>query len=443
MSLEPAARSIVQRLQSAGFQALYAGGCVRDKLRGVEPHDYDIATDAKPEEVQRLFPRTVAVGAQFGVVCVMEEGAEFQVASFRADGLYIDGRHPETVVFSSPEVDAQRRDFTINGLFFDPIREKLIDYVGGQRDLEARLLRAIGNAADRFTEDRLRMLRAVRFAATLGFEIESATWAAVREHAAHILEVSAERIRDELVKIFTSPQRVRGLDLLNESGLLHQILPEMEALKGCEQPPQFHPEGDVWIHTRIMLGLLPEQVSVPLVFSVLLHDIGKPKTYSVDETGRIRFSGHDKLGAEMTERIMTRLRFSRKEIDATVAAVARHMVFKDVPEMRVSKLKRFMASEHFDDELELHRVDCTSSHHDLSNYTFIQQKREEFAHEPLIPEPLIRGQDLIALGYEPGPAFKPILEAVQSRQLEGTLSTREEAIAWVKMEFGGQVISNQ
>jgi poly(A) polymerase len=443
MSLEPAARSIVQRLQRAGFQALYAGGCVRDKLRGVEPHDYDIATDAKPEEVQRLFPRTVAVGAQFGVVCVMEEGAEFQVASFRADGLYIDGRHPETVVFSSPEVDAQRRDFTINGLFFDPIREKLIDYVGGQRDLEARLLRAIGNAADRFTEDRLRMLRAVRFAATLGFEIESATWAAVREHAAHILEVSAERIRDELVKIFTSPQRVRGLDLLNESGLLHQILPEMEALKGCEQPPQFHPEGDVWIHTRIMLGLLPEQVSVPLVFSVLLHDIGKPKTYSVDETGRIRFSGHDKLGAEMTERIMTRLRFSRKEIDATVAAVARHMVFKDVPEMRVSKLKRFMASEHFDDELELHRVDCTSSHHDLSNYTFIQQKREEFAHEPLIPEPLIRGQDLIALGFEPGPAFKPILEAVQSRQLEGTLSTREEAIAWVKMEFGGQVISNQ
>src|SRR4051794_3545861 len=415
MSLEPAARSIVQRLQGAGFQALYAGGCVRDMLRGVEPHDYDIATDAKPDEVQRLFPRTVAVGAQFGVVCVMEGGAEFQVASFRADGLYIDGRHPETVVFSSPEVDVQRRDFTINGLFFDPIREELIDYVGGRRDLEARLLRAIGDAADRFREDRLRMLRAVRFAATLGFEIEPSTWAAVREHAAHIREVSAERIRDELVKIFTSPQRVRGLDLLDASGLLREVLPEMEALKGCEQPPQFHPEGDVWIHTRIMLGLLPEQVSVPLVFSVLLHDIGKPATYSYDEKDqRIRFSGHDKLGAEMTEQIMTRLRFSRREIDATVAAVARHMVFKDVPDMRVSKLKRFMAGEHFEDELELHRVDCTSSHNDLSNYTFLQQKREEFAHEPLIPEPLITGRDLIELGLNPGPLFKQILDAVQS-----------------------------
>jgi poly(A) polymerase len=434
----------VQRLQAAGFQALYAGGCVRDMLRGVEPHDYDIATDARPDEVQRLFPRTVAVGAQFGGVCVIEAGTEFQVASFRADGLYFDGRHPESVVFSSPEVDAQRRDFTINGLFFDPIREELIDYVDGRRDLDARVLRAIGNAADRFAEDRLRMLRAVRFAATLGFEIEASTWAAVREHAAHLREVSAERIRDELVKIFTSPQRVRGLDLLDESGLLHEILPEMEALKGCEQPPQFHPEGDVWVHTRIMLGLLPEQVSVPLVFSVLLHDIGKPATYSYDEKDqRIRFSGHDKLGAEMTEQIMSRLRFSRKEIDATVAAVARHMIFKDVPDMRVSKLKRFMASEHFEDELELHRVDCTSSHHDLSNYTFLQEKREEFAHEPLIPEPLISGRDLIALGFVPGPAFKPILEAVQSRQLEGTLTTSEEALAWVKEEFGGGKVSSE
>lgn len=443
-TIETAARAIIQRLQSSGFQALYAGGCVRDMLRGVEPHDYDIATDAKPEEVQRLFPRTVAVGAQFGVVCVMEAGTEFQVASFRADGLYIDGRHPESVVFSSPEIDAQRRDFTINGLFFDPIREELIDYVDGRRDLEARVLRAIGNPADRFREDRLRMLRAVRFATTLGFEIDPGTWTAIRENAAHLREVSAERIRDEAVKIFTSPQRVRGLDLLDDSGLLREILPEMEALKGCEQPPQFHPEGDVWVHTRIMLGLLPEQVSVPLVFSVLLHDIGKPATYSYDEKDqRIRFSGHDKLGAEMTEEIMSRLRFSRKEIDATVAAVARHMVFKDVPDMRVSKLKRFMASENFDDELELHRVDCTSSHHDLSNYTFLQEKREEFSHEPLIPAPLISGRDLIALGFTPGPAFKPILDAVQSRQLEGTLTTPEEAVAWVREEYGAAVSTEQ
>ncbi|HEV7404925.1 MAG TPA: CCA tRNA nucleotidyltransferase [Chthoniobacteraceae bacterium] len=437
-AIETAAHAIVQRLQDAGYQALYAGGCVRDRLRGVEPHDYDIATDAKPEEVQRLFPRTVAVGAQFGVVCVMEAGTEFEVASFRADGLYIDGRHPESVVFSSPEIDAQRRDFTINGLFFDPIRQELIDYVGGRRDLEAKVLRAIGKAADRFREDRLRMLRAVRFAATLGFEIEPATWAAVRENAAHIREVSPERIRDELVKIFTSPQRVRGLDLLDESGLLREVLPEMERLKGCEQPPQFHPEGDVWVHTRIMLGLLQEEVSAPLVFSVLLHDIGKPATFAVDETGRIRFNGHEKVGAEMTETIMSRLRFSRKEIDATVHAVSRHMIFKDVPDMRVSRLKRFMASEIFDDEMELHRVDCTSSHHDLSNYTFLQEKREEFSHEPLIPEPLVTGRDLIALGFTPGPAFKPILEAVQSRQLEGTLTSAEEAIAWVKEEFARQ-----
>ncbi|HYR58433.1 MAG TPA: CCA tRNA nucleotidyltransferase, partial [Chthoniobacteraceae bacterium] len=265
-SLENSARSIVRRLQDAGFTALYAGGCVRDRLLGAEPHDYDVATDAKPEQVQALFRRTVAVGAHFGVICVIEDGREFQVASFRADGLYLDGRHPETVTFSTPELDAQRRDFTINGLFFDPIAERLIDYVGGQRDLEARVLRAIGNAADRFREDRLRMLRAVRLATVLGFEIEPATWRAVRENAPHIRDVSAERIREELVKIFLAPARVRGWDLLDESGLMREILPELEALKGCEQPPQFHPEGDVFTHTRIMLGLLPEQVTVPLVF---------------------------------------------------------------------------------------------------------------------------------------------------------------------------------
>ncbi len=434
-SLEASARAIVRRLQDAGFTALYAGGCVRDQLLGTEPHDYDIATDAKPEQVQNLFRRTVAVGAQFGVICVMDEGSEFQVASFRADGLYIDGRHPESVTFSTPEQDAQRRDFTVNGLFFDPIAGRLIDYVGGQDDLKARVLRAIGNPADRLREDRLRLLRAVRFATVLGFDLDPATWRAVCENAPHIREVSAERIREELVKIFLAPARVRGWDLLDESGLMRAVLPELENLKGCEQPPQFHPEGDVFKHTRIMLGLLPAEVSVPLVLSVLFHDIGKPGTFAVDPDGRIRFSGHDKLGAEMTEEVMTRLRFSRAEIDATVEAVAQHMVFKDVQQMRVAKLKRFMARPHFDEEMELHRVDCTSSHGMLDNYEFLKTKREEFVSEPLIPPALITGRDLIALGLTPGPRFTEILEALQSRQLEGTLTNRDAALDFVRTEF--------
>jgi len=434
--LETTARSIVERLQQAGFTALYAGGCVRDRLRGVPPHDFDVATNAQPEQVQALFRHTVAVGAHFGVVCVLEDGQQIEVAAFRDDGIYLDGRRPESVAFSTPERDSQRRDFTVNGLFYDPIKEELIDYVGGQRDLEAKILRAIGNPSERFGEDRLRMLRAVRFAALLGFEIECETWRAVIEHAGKIHEVSAERIREELVKIFLSPQRLRGFDLLNESGLLREILPELEALKGCEQPPQFHPEGDVFVHTRLMLSLLPEQVSLPLVLSVLFHDIGKPPTFTYDPAeGRIRFSGHDKVGADMTERLMTRLHFSRREIDATVEAVACHMVFKDVQSMRVAKLKRFMARPHFGDEMELHRVDCAGSKGDLSNYDFLKAKQAEFASEPLIPPPLVSGSDLIALGLRPGPRFKEILEAVQSRQLEGALHEREEALKWIKSEI--------
>jgi len=436
-SLETSARAIVRRLQDAGFTALYAGGCVRDRLLGLAPHDYDIATDAKPAQVQGLFRRTVAVGAHFGVICVLDGTYEFQVASFRADGLYIDGRHPETVTFSSPEQDAQRRDFTLNGLFYDPIAGRLIDYVDGQRDLEARVLRAIGDPAARFREDRLRMLRAVRFATVPGFQVEPETWRAVRENATHIREVSAERIREELVKIFLAPARVRGWDLLEASGLMAEVLPELTRLKGCEQPPQFHPEGDVFVHTRIMLGLLPPEVTLPLVFSVLFHDIGKPATHSVDPDGRIRFSGHDRIGAAMTGGVMTRLRFSRAEIDATVEAVANHMVFKDVRQMRVAKLKRFMARPHFEEEMELHRVDCTSSHGMLDNYTFLQAKRDEFASEPLIPPPLINGRDLIALGLRPGPRFAEILDAVESRQLEGGLSTREAALEFVRAEMLG------
>jgi len=434
-SIKKTAKAVVQRLRDAGFVAYFAGGSVRDMLRGVEAHDVDIATSARPEEVQALFPKTVSVGAHFGVIVVIERSVPFEVATFRSDGAYVDGRRPESVHFSSPREDAERRDFTVNGMFYDPLADEVIDFVGGRADLDAKILRAIGDPAQRFREDKLRLLRAVRFAATLGFEIEAETWRAVCAHAADIHEVSAERIREELVRIFLSPTRVRGFDLLVESGLMQAILPEITALKGCEQPPQFHPEGDVFVHTRAMLELLPAQVSSALVFSVLFHDIGKPPTFAVDETGRIRFNGHDKVGAEMTRTIMERLRFSREETEAVVEAVENHMVFKDVQQMRVAKLKRFMARPHFDDELELHRVDCASSHGGLDNHAFLLEKREEFANEPLIPPPLITGHDLIASGWKPGKAIGRVLEAVQTRQLEGTLKTREEALDWISREF--------
>jgi len=434
-AMEQTARDLVHKLRAAGHVAYYAGGCVRDLLSGTPPKDVDIATDARPEVVQKLFPRTYAVGAHFGVIVVLENGFQFEVATFRSDGAYLDGRHPVEVHFATAEEDAARRDFTINGMFFDPEKEEVIDFVGGREDLERKLVRAIGDPAQRFAEDRLRMLRAVRFATVLGFEIDAATWEAIAASAASITQISAERIRDELVKIFLSPNRARGWDLLDTSGLMRAILPELESMKGCEQPPQFHPEGDVFKHTRIMLEMLPAEVSLPLVFSVLFHDIGKPPTATVDETGRIRFSGHDRIGAEMTEQIMERLRFSRAEIDATVEAVRQHMVFKDVPNMRVAKLKRFMARPTFEDELELHRVDCASSHAMLDNYEFLLKKKEEFASEPIIPPPFVRGDDLIAMGMKPSPKFGEILEAVETRQLEGALKSREEALEWVKAEY--------
>lgn len=434
--IEKGAREIVTRLQEAGHTAYYAGGCVRDQLRGVEPADYDIATAARPEEVQALFSHTVAVGAQFGVICILLRGNEYQVATFRSDGAYIDGRHPVSVTYSSPQLDAERRDFTINGMFYDPVAGHLIDFVGGRLDLEAKRLRAIGDPAARFREDRLRMLRAVRFAVTLDLEVDPDTWDAVKNHASEIHAVSAERIREELVKIFLSPARLRGFDLLDESGLMAAVLPEIESLKGCEQPPQFHPEGDVFVHTRAMIGLLPEKVTEPLVFSTLFHDIGKPPTYSFnEEERRIRFSGHDHVGARMTEKIMERLRFPRILTEETVEAVENHMVFKDVRNMRVARLKRFMSRPTFPDELVLHKVDCESSHGDIANYEFLLEKQEEFANEPLIPPPLITGHDLIALGWKPGPEIGRILEAVQTRQLEGALGDRDEAIKWVATEF--------
>jgi poly(A) polymerase len=433
--MEESARCIATRLRGSGHVAYFAGGCVRDLLRGLAPKDFDVATDAPPEVVQKIFPHTYAVGAKFGVIVVVDKEMNFEVATFRSDDAYVDGRRPVAIHFSSPEEDAKRRDFTINGMFLDPVTNEVIDFVGGRADLEAKLVRAIGEPAQRFAEDRLRMLRALRFAAALDYEIDHQTWDALVANAASINEISAERSREELVRIFLSPQRVRGWDLLDSSGLMRAILPEVEAMKGCLQPEQFHPEGDVFQHTRLMLSLLPEKVSVPLVCSVLFHDVAKPVTATVDETGRIRFNEHDRIGAEMTEAIMGRLRFSRAEIDATVEMVRQHMVFKDVPKMRVAKLKRFMARPTFEDELELHRVDCASSHRMMDNYEFLLCKREEFANEPIIPPPLVHGGDLIALGLKPGPKFGEILEAVETRQLEGTLRNREEALEWLKREF--------
>ena len=432
--MQATATRLVERLRAAGHEAFFAGGCVRDMLLGKEAHDIDIATSAKPAEVQKIFPRTVAVGAQCGVIVVLEDDFEFQVATFRSDGAYKDGRHPESVSFTTAEGDAKRRDFTVNGLFYDPIKKLIIDYVGGESDLKAGILRSIGNPEERFSEDKLRLIRCVRFGASLNFQIEEETWKAVCRMASQITVVSAERLRDELVKIFTHPSRVRGFDLLEASGLLEILLPEVTHMKGCEQPPDFHPEGDVFVHTRLMLSLLPPEVSIPLVFSALFHDTGKPATFRRDETGRIRFNGHESVSAEITTAVFERLRFSNAETEATVVGVKNHMSFKDVKNMRVATLKRFLARPTIEDEMELHRVDCLGSHGLLDNHVFLRNKQVEFSNAPLIPPPLITGRDLIANGYKPSPLFKKILDALEAMQLEGTVTTPEEALTWVKAQ---------
>ncbi|MCF7729769.1 MAG: CCA tRNA nucleotidyltransferase [Chthoniobacterales bacterium] len=429
------ARKILQKLRDHGYQAYFAGGCVRDMLLGLEPHDIDIATEALPEQIEKIFSRTISVGAQFGVIIVLQEDAEIQVATFRHDGTYSDGRHPNNVIFTNAEEDSKRRDFTINGLFYDPITKEVLDYVQGSHDLSLKIIRAIGDPEQRFKEDKLRLLRAIRFATTLTFEIDPATWEALCKLAPEIHVVSEERIRDEIEKIFLSPHRNRGFDLLDQSGLLKEIFPEIEDLKGCEQPPEFHPEGDVFVHTRMMLSLLPLKASLPLILSVLFHDIGKPSTRTVDMHGTMRFYAHDQVGAKMTEKILQRLRFSNKIIDAVVPAVRLHMSFKDVPKMRLSTLRRMMARPTFKDELELHRVDCTSSHGMLDNYELLLQKQSEFASIPLLPQPLVTGRDLMVLGLQPGPEFGKILQIVKEAQLENLIHTKEEAMALAKQSF--------
>ena len=433
------AASIVRRLRDAGHIAYFNGGCVRDMVRGVEPHDIDIATSATPEEIQKLFAKTVPVGAAFGVVLVLDGGHQFEVATFRSDDAYIDGRRPTSVRFGSPEEDAQRRDFTINGLFYDPLTNQIIDFVHGQADIERKLVRTIGDPRQRFTEDKLRLLRCVRIAANLGYEIEAGTFAVVKEMAAQIHVVSAERIRDELIKIFTRSHAGRGLELLDASGLLAEVLPEITAMKGVEQPPEFHPEGDVFVHTRLMLDLMsntkpngaPDIDPVVLAFAVLLHDVGKPPTFE-RAPDRIRFNEHDRIGAEMAETILRRLRFSNEEIAKIVLCVREHMRFQFVKEMRPAKLKRILARDTFPIELELHRIDCAASHRNLENYEFLKVKAAEMPPEVVKPAPLLTGHDLLALGLRPGPTVGQILREIEELQLEERLRSREEALEFAK-----------
>lgn len=423
---------LLRRLQKAGHEAYLVGGCVRDELRGMAPQDYDMATSARPEEVEALFPQTHAVGKSFGVILVVEHGHTFEVATFRAESDYTDGRRPNTVTFSDAQTDASRRDFTVNGLFMDPLSDTVHDWVGGQEDLEKRRLRTIGHPTERFNEDHLRLLRAVRLAAQLDFEIDPATFAAVRDMADHITRVSAERVRDELLKLFRPPYAARGLDLLHESGLLAQVLPELLPTVTCEQSPDYHPEGTVYDHIRLMLSKLPAEASVELPWTALLHDIAKPVTQSECEEGRIHFYGHEKIGADMAQQILQRLRFPNVEIEAIVQTVRYHMQFKDAPKMRKATLRRMLMRPTFELELEQHRLDCLGSHGLMDIYDFIREQQTVLQEKPLLLEPLISGRDLIELGIEPGPALGQLLDAVRDQQLAETFSTREEALAWAK-----------
>lgn len=433
MNKRELAFAIAKILTDNGCQAYFAGGCVRDSIMGIEPVDYDIATDAPPAKVMELFPKTFPVGVQYGVVLVLWDGIPFEITTFRKDGRYINGRHPESVGFSkTPEEDVKRRDFTINGLLYDPLKDEVLDYVNGRNDIKNGIVRAIGDPRSRFNEDKLRLMRAIRFAARYQYKIEENTLFAVKELASRITEVSPERIRDELDKIIRSKHSGLGLQMLQDTGLLHHILPEVSQMAGVSQPEEFHPEGDVFTHTKIMLDLL-ENPSRVLAFGALLHDIGKPKTFVRAE--RIRFDGHVPLGAKMADEICRRLRFSNEERERIVTYIGNHLKFMDVQEMRESKLKRFMQSDTFPEELELHRVDCLASHGKLDNWEFCRRKLEEYSHEELRPKPLIDGDDLIALGHKPGPLFKEILTKVTDLQLENQLKTKEEALTWVKKNY--------
>ena len=443
------AAEIVRTLRDHGHQAFFAGGCVRDLLLGREPADYDVSTDATPQQVMQIFPQTFAVGEQFGVVLVPQSGGAtgvlarqgerskgaIEVATFRSDVGYSDGRHPDQVRFTKdPREDVERRDFTINGMLLDPVTNEILDFVGGREDLKAGIVRAIGDPERRFAEDKLRMLRAVRFAARFDYKIDPATMAAIQKLAPKIHQVSSERVREELTKMLTEGRARRAFELLDSTGLLPEVLPEISAMKGVEQPPQYHPEGDVFVHTLLLLEKLPAGVSKTLAWGALLHDVGKPPTFRV-APDRIRFDGHVEVGVKMAAEICRRLRFSNDETDQILALIDNHMRFADVQRMNQSTLKKFLRLAAFDEHLELHRIDCLSSHGQLDSYEYSRQQLQSIPPKAIRPTPLITGQDLIEAGYEPGPSFKEILTAVEDAQLEGRLASREAAMEYVRREF--------
>lgn len=455
--------SVVRTLRDKGHQAYLVGGCVRDLLLKREPADYDVATDATPEQVMRIFPETYAVGAQFGVVLVPLPESErgptaaaagedhvighqhklcVEVATFRCDVGYSDGRHPDEVRFTNdPKEDVQRRDFTINGLLLDPLNDEVLDFVGGRDDLSAGTIRAIGNPELRFTEDKLRMLRAVRFASRFEYKIDAETLAAVRKFAAQIDQVSRERVRDELSRMLTEGHARRAFELLDDSGLLHEVLPEIAAMKGVEQPPEFHPEGDVFVHTLMLLESLPHPCPATLAWGALLHDVGKPPTFR-RAPDRIRFDEHAKVGTKMAEAVCQRLRFSNDETKQILLLVENHMRFGDVERMNPSTFKKFIRLPQFDEHLELHRLDCQASHRSLRLYEFTRKKRAELPQSAIRPEPLVSGDDLIAAGYAPGPQFKEILAAVEDGQLDGTLQSNQQAMKFVRDNFPQNAVAS-
>ena len=433
MESEALAHQVIAKLRDAGHQAYLVGGCVRDLLLGVKPKDYDVATDARPDRIMDLFPRSGRVGAHFGVVLVRDVFDQVEVATFRSDHDYLDGRHPEQVRFESdPREDVLRRDFTINGLMMDPDTGTVLDFVDGRGDLARGVVRAIGDPNARFREDHLRLLRAVRFAARFGFEIDPATFDAMQRAHALILNMAMERVREELVRILTEGGARRGFELLDASGMLSDLLPEVAAMKGVEQPPEYHPEGDVWQHTLLLLEQL-RQPTPTLALGALLHDVGKPPTFRVAD--RIRFDGHVEEGVRLARSILTRLRFSREEMEQVEALVDNHMRFKDVGRMKESTLKRFLRLPEFQDHLELHRLDAMSSNRRLENYEIAKSKFEEYTAEHLQPAPLLTGADLIGMGYKPGPQFSRILAVLEDAQLEGRIQSQDEAMDLVRLTF--------